>query len=121
MSLLWVAFGGAAGAWLRYTVGAWLGQRFSQAISWPTWIINVTGSFLLGFIMGCASILPGFLVQLLAIGFCGAFTTFSTFGVEALTLWLNRNYFNFLMYILITAIATTVVAAIGLAAGKAIL
>ncbi|MCR8845981.1 fluoride efflux transporter CrcB [Paenibacillus sp. SC116] len=121
MNWLWVALGGAAGAWLRYTVGAWFGQRFSQAIPWPTWIINVTGSFLLGFIIGCASILPEFLFNLLAIGFCGAFTTFSTFGIEALKLWLNKNYFNFLIYILISVIVTTAVAAIGLAAGKALL
>ncbi|WP_028596052.1 fluoride efflux transporter FluC [Paenibacillus assamensis] len=121
MSWLWIAIGGAAGAWSRYTLGAWLGQRCSQAVPWPTWFINVSGSYLLGFIIGCASILPEFLVHLLAIGFCGAFTTFSTFGVEALKLWESRNTFYFGVYILSTAIATTVVAALGLAAGKALL
>ncbi|MBD8498915.1 fluoride efflux transporter FluC [Paenibacillus arenosi] len=121
MSWLWVAIGGAAGAWMRHTLGVMLVQRFPQAIPWPTWLINVIGSFLLGFVIGCASMLPEFLVHLLAIGFCGAFTTFSTFGVEALKLWQTRNAFYFGAYILSTAIATTVVAALGLVAGKAVL
>ena len=80
--------GGAAGALLR----VWLGEHFAApADAWP-WLIfsiNVSGAFLLAFLSTRLQTLPRLapvLGPLLGVGFCGAYTTFSTMQVEALNL-----------------------------------
>lgn len=74
MTLLLVALGGAAGAAARWaTAQALPGRR-------ATLLVNVAGSLLLGLLTGVAPA-P---YALLGVGFCGAFTTFSTYAVEVL-------------------------------------
>jgi CrcB protein len=86
---LYVALGGAAGAVARLAVGAWALSVAGPNFPWATLLVNVAGSLLLGYLMAA---LPGSSVDaemraLLAVGFCGSFTTFSTFGYEAVALW----------------------------------
>ena len=91
--LLLVAVGGAAGAMGRYGVGLWARARFGPEFPWGTFIVNVAGSLVLGFLMGLAlsGRLDRNLRAMLATGFCGAFTTFSTFSFETLGL-LREGY-----------------------------
>lgn len=83
-SLLWVALGGAAGSMVRALVGLVFASRFP----WATLAVNVAGSLLIGWLMarlGAAE--PGTsarLQNLLVTGFCGGFTTFSTFSWQTL-------------------------------------
>jgi CrcB protein len=81
-----VAVGGGFGAWLRFAVGQWA-ARFDavQHFPWPTFGINVAGSFLLGLVAVWYKERPLWFL-LLGTGVCGGFTTFSTFSVETLAL-----------------------------------
>ena len=81
MTVLLVAVGGAVGAPLRHLVDAWVTARLG--VPWGTFVVNVTGSFVLGLVAASA---PGWLVTLVGVGLCGALTTFSTFSVETVRL-----------------------------------
>jgi len=84
-----IAIGAALGANARYLVGLWAGDRFGAGFPYGTLIVNVSGSFLLGFLLTLATerlqISPE--VRLLfAVGFLGSYTTFSSFAVESMNL-----------------------------------
>ena len=78
-----VGLGGAIGSNARYWIGVWFrAQPWAKEYTWGTFVINVSGSLVLGVV---ATVFkdrygPGFL--LLGTGFCGGFTTFSTFSLE---------------------------------------
>lgn len=82
-----VALGGAIGSVARLGLGAYA-QRFHFAFPWATLGINVAGSFLLGVLVSIPadSALPPEWRAALTVGFCGGFTTFSTFSYEGLRL-----------------------------------
>ena len=83
-ALLWIALGGAVGSVARALVALSLPARFP----WATLVVNVAGSLLIGWLMarlGPAESGPtAALRNLLAVGFCGGFTTFSTFSWQTL-------------------------------------
>jgi len=84
-----VAAGGALGAMARYFVGGTLLSRIPWPFPVATLVINITGSFILGFFLSVAAervpLSPHFRLAL-AVGFIGAYTTFSTFEYETLRL-----------------------------------
>jgi len=86
----WAAFiaAGAFGAPLRYVVDGYVGDRVAGAFPWGTFIINATGSLLLGVLTGLAlyHAFPATPKVILGTGFCGAYTTFSTFTFETVRL-----------------------------------
>lgn len=85
MTALLVAAGAAVGAPLRYVVDRWVQLRLDGAFPWGTLVVNVVGSFVLGLVVGSPTVGPE-LTALLATGFCGALTTYSTFSYETLRL-----------------------------------
>ena len=84
-----LSLGGVLGVnarfWLGVVINEWTGPQFP----WATFVINVSGSFLIGFLtMALAHWLPHPAMRLMVItGFLGGYTTFSTFAFESLTLW----------------------------------
>ena len=88
--LAWVAFvaAGAIGAPARYLVGGWIQGRTGGDAPWGTFVVNVSGSFLLGLLTGLALYrgFPDMPRVVLGSGFCGAYTTFSTFSYETIRL-----------------------------------
>jgi CrcB protein len=86
----WIAFvvAGSIGAVTRYVIDAVVQQRSRRDHPWGTFIINVSGAFVLGFITGLALYrgLSSTQRTILGTGFCGAFTTFSTFTFETVRL-----------------------------------
>jgi CrcB protein len=86
----WAAFVAAAalGAPLRYLVDGYIGDRAQGAFPWGTLVINATGSLVLGILTGLALYhgFPKTPKVILGTGFCGAYTTFSTFTFETVRL-----------------------------------
>ncbi|MEQ6901629.1 fluoride efflux transporter CrcB [Nocardioides sp. YIM 152588] len=84
MTALMVLLGGAVGAPSRYLIDLAVRSRSSGAYPWGTFAVNVSGSLLLGLLAGLAP--ATWLGSAVGTGFCGALTTFSTFGFEAVRL-----------------------------------
>jgi CrcB protein len=88
MTLLLVAAGAAVGAPLRYLTDRFIQARHDTIFPWGTLAVNIAGSFILGVLIGLAAAgrLDSAIVTVLGPGFCGALTTYSTFGYETLRL-----------------------------------
>ena len=85
MTVLLVFAGGALGAPARYLLDRAIQSRHAWRLPLGTLTINVLGSLILGAVSGAAGA-PEWVAAGLGAGFCGGFTTFSTFAVEALEL-----------------------------------
>ena len=84
---LLIAVGAILGANARYLVGLWTAQRFGVDFPYGTVIVNITGSLILGFLVAWGSLrsgLNGEVRLLVAVGFLGSYTTFSSYTVESL-------------------------------------
>ena len=119
---LLVSAGAVLGANARY----WLGVLFARVVTpgfpWATLTINVSGSLLLGGFLGFASRRmphPGWSL-VLAVGFCGSYTTFSTFGYEVFSLLQSRAVATALGYVAASTAVGLGAVALGWVAGQAL-
>ena len=99
-SLLLVFLGGGVGSVLRYIIGKLLNSHES-GIPYGTFAANILGSLLIGIILGLATkndTLNSNQTLLLATGFCGGFTTFSTFAYENHILLKSGDFTSFAIY-----------------------
>ncbi len=91
MTYVLLALGGIAGGLCRYHGARFVQGRFGGDFPLGTGLINLSGSFILGALVGMFARHPSWptavLTPLLATGFCGAFTTFSSFAFETIQLW----------------------------------
>lgn len=88
-----VFLGGGAGACARYFIGEWVAARTREGFPWGTWLVNVSGSLLIGLVIGALG-KPGTSPEarlLLAAGLCGGYTTFSAFSLETVRLLQQRQ------------------------------
>jgi len=116
--VLLVALGGGVGAALRWMVGGWAAGVFGPGFAWGTWIINLSGSFLLGWLLARLGGDHEPLRLLLGVGLLGGFTTFSTFSVELVAM-INRGDVGLAAAYALSSVAGGVVAAfLGIALGK---
>ena len=117
--MIWyVALGSAVGGVGRYLMSLWLG---STSFPWATLAINIIGSFLLGFLLKIP-LLPSSMSPevraMLTVGFCGGFTTFSTFTAETIRLAQDGSWPKAAAYISASVLLGLVAGLAGLALGS---
>ncbi|HWG53588.1 MAG TPA: fluoride efflux transporter CrcB [Gemmatimonadaceae bacterium] len=108
--MVWfIAVGSAAGGALRYLLGLFIQQRLGGTFPLGTLVINVSGSLLLGFLLHYALATPAIspeLRGLLTSGFCGGYTTFSTFSYESLSMLEEGDYRHAALYIALSILVS---------------
>lgn len=105
--ILWVGTGSAIGGMSRYLAGKWISTITALAFPLSTFSINVLGSFIIGLLLGWQNkngFTPSTLL-FLSTGFCGGFTTFSTFSLENILLIKQGNINIALLYMAASLIA----------------
>ena len=117
MLLAGIAVAGALGALARYLVDAFVIRRAIRGLPAATLAINVSGSFVLGVLTGLAlyHALPATPKIILGTGFCGAYTTFSTFAYEVVRLAEEREHRDAALTLALSLVVPGLVAALGLA------
>jgi fluoride exporter len=117
--LVGIGLAGAVGALTRYTVGLVAMQRTQTHFPWNTLIINITGSFLIGLISGLISkkVIDTQTQAILATGFLGGYTTFSTMSWEGVQLMRGGSLRQSILYLAGNLVPGLLAAALGLALG----
>ena len=124
MNLLWyVALGSAVGGASRFALSTFIQQR-AGTLPIGTLIVNITGSLLLGFFLryalGSTSV-SAETRALLTTGFCGGYTTFSTFSYEAIQLIEDGDYRRATGYVLASVVLSLAATFLGIIAANALL
>lgn len=119
--ILAIALGGACGAVARYLINVSPLQNLFEKFPFPTFLINVSGSFLLGFLL--ILLTDKFSVSenlrfAVLVGFLGAFTTFSTFELEIWELVKENHYLTAFLYLFLSVAVGFIGVAVGVALAK---
>lgn len=120
--MIWmIALGSALGGVSRYLLGGYVQRWAGSSFPLATLLINITGSFLLGFLYrygADSTVMSPDVRAMLTIGFCGGFTTFSTFSYETVRLVENGEFMRALTYIGLSVLLSVAAAMLGIAAGQ---
>ena len=121
MTLLLVGAGGFLGAIARYLVDGWVSRLTGAGLPWGTLLVNVSGSFALGVLFALTidrGVLPAEIRAPLMIGFIGAYTTFSTFMVGAVTVARAGHLAAAALYVVLSVVCGLVAVTSGIAIGR---
>lgn len=122
MIYLLIALGGAVGSVFRYLVGRAVQGASATGFPIGTMVVNISGCFLIGILIRqfMNMQLSNDLRALLIVGFCGGFTTFSTFSAETLTLIEGGEYARAGLYVLLSVTLCLLATLTGMAAMAAL-
>ena len=123
LNLLIIALGGALGAVSRFLLGNGLSRALGSALPYGTFVINIVGCFAMGLLMTIIvdrEMLPAAWRLFLCVGFLGGFTTFSSFGYEALMLLTEGRLLAALAYVGGSVVLGLVAAAAGVLCARAV-
>lgn len=101
--LIAVFIGSGLGGLTRFGLSKWVDSSHNNYFPFGTFIVNILACFALGFIIGFSDhrqILSPATKLFFTVGFCGGFSTFSTFSIETLKLFQQGNYVSLTLYIL---------------------
>ena len=121
---LWVAIGSAAGGVTRVFVGTLIQHRAATTFPLGTLVINVGGSLVLGFLLRYTLGTPAVSAEVrsfLTAGFCGGFTTFSTFSYETSALIEEGDYHRAAWYVVLSVILSLAAVFLGSALARELL
>ena len=125
MRTVWaIALGAAVGGVARYYLSTAVQHRLGATFPWGTLLINVSGSLLLGFIIRYALATPSMSLELRALlttGFCGGYTTFSTFSYETMALLEDGEWARAGVYITASVILSLIATFLGLALARQVI
>ncbi len=99
MSYLWIAVGGALGSVARFWCSGLAARHFGETFPWGTLLVNVAGSFAIGFFAALTApdgrwLVPSRFREFFMIGVCGGYTTFSSFSIQTLSLVEDGEWFR---------------------------
>ena len=117
MTYLAVAFGGALGAMARYWVYNAFMKMTDSKFPWTTLSVNIVGSFLIGIVFVLLTERAEFSPEMrgmIAVGFLGAFTTFSTFSMDTIGLLEQGHFASAITYVLSSVLVCIIAAWLGL-------
>ncbi|MAT40207.1 MAG: fluoride efflux transporter CrcB [Ectothiorhodospiraceae bacterium] len=120
--VLAVMLGGGIGAAMRFGMSGALHRFLGSDFHYGTFVVNVLGSFILGILVEIGDtqqLIPVRMVPLLTIGFCGGFTTFSTFAFESVSLLTQGKFFEALFNILANVLVCVIAVYAGMQLMKA--
>lgn len=122
--VLFIAVGSAAGGVARFLLGTFIQGRFGAGFPVGTLLINISGAFLLGFIftfaLGTPAVSPE-MRGLLTTGFCGGYTTFSTFSYETMMLLEDGEIGRAVTYIVLSVVVALLGVWLGIVLGRGLL
>jgi len=122
--LLYVALGSAIGGVSRYLLGGLVQRMLDTTFPAGTLLVNVTGSFLLGAIIRYALDTPSLTPEVrafLTIGFCGGYTTFSTFSYETMALLEDGEWARAGVYITASVVLSLIATFLGFALARQVI
>ena len=118
-SILQVALGGAIGASLRYLTNVGARSLFGAGYPFGTLIVNIVGSFLMGFLVVILARKGGnHLAPFLMTGVLGGFTTFSAFSLDTLTIWERGEPVSAFIYVAVSVLVSLAAIVAGLSVAR---
>ena len=102
-----VGLGSFLGGGFRYLIQKQLTDSIQSSFPYSTLLINITGCFFLGFLLGISNKYDFFSPEtrlFLTTGLCGGFTTFATFSNDSLMLLRDANYYYFFLYVILSVV-----------------
>jgi fluoride exporter len=108
-SYFWIAVGSALGGVARYWFSGVVARLIGETFPWGTLVVNVTGSFIIGFFATLTGpdgrlLVPGVARQFVMIGICGGYTTFSSFSLQTLNLATEGEYLYAALNIMLSVV-----------------
>jgi CrcB protein len=123
VDMLLVGGGGFLGANARYLLSRWIADRYGAEFPFGTMFINLSGSLIIGFVLTVLAARSGLSPNyrlLIAVGFLGAYTTFSTYTYDALTMMRADEWLKSLVYVAASVVGGMAAVTAGMLLGRRI-
>ena len=123
MSYVWIALGSALGGLARYGASGWVAQHWGETFPWGTVLVNISGCFLIG-VFACFTDTEGRVWlsagqrEFLMLGFCGGYTTFSSFSLQTLNLLRQGDWLRATLNVVASVVCCMLAVWLGYALAK---